>query len=230
VLGQLKAADFLMENFTTDNNQVFLSQTDCRAYENMKANGTSYAIAKYARTRTDFSLQKLGNVSVKDDYRSNSTKNANWIFYRMTDLMLMKAEALIERGEEDYPAAFQLIDDVYKRANNIDPESTAKSLDYTTYSASKTKMEDLLFEERHRELMFEGKRWFDLVRATEREGETTRLSINVMRKHQQDVNVIKIKLADPNYIYFPYARKELKANPLLVQNPAYTKGDEGVLK
>jgi hypothetical protein len=228
VMGRLKAADFLMEGFTTDNNQVFLSQTDCRAYENMRASGTSYAIAKYARTSANFSLQKLGSVTVSDSYRAS--KNANWIFYRLTDVMLMKAEALIERGEEDFPAAFELIDDVYRRANNIEPESTAKSLDIASYSISKPKMEDLLFEERHRELMFEGKRWFDLVRATQREEETTRLSLNVMRKHQQDVNVIKIKLADPNYIYFPYARKELKANPLLVQNPAYNKGDEGVLQ
>jgi hypothetical protein len=32
---------------------------------------------------------------------------------------------------------------------------------------------------------------------------------------------MKIKLTDPNIIYFPYFKNELKVNPLLKQNPAY---------
>ena len=39
----------------------------------------------------------------------------------------------------------------------------------------------------------------------------------------------KIKLADPNIIYFPYAKSELKVNPLLVQNPAYGKDEDSEL-
>ncbi len=227
-IGRLKAAEFLMEGFTTGKNAVFPAQTDCRAYENMVASGTSNAIAKLACSSHSFSLQTLGNVKVTSTY--SSSQDAHWMVYRLTDVMLMKAEALIERSDADFPAAFELINDVYKRANNIDPESTSPGLDYATYSISKSKMEDLLFDERQRELMFEGKRWFDLVRASMREGTTDRLSAGVIRKHQQDINVIKIKLADPNYIFYPYAKKELKVNPLLVQNPAYNKGDEGTLK
>ncbi len=227
-IGRLKAAEFLLEGFDTGVNKVFLAQTDCRAYENMIASGTSYAIAKLVCSSHSFSLQNLGSVKVTSSYRSS--QDAHWMVYRLTDVMLMKAEALIERSDADFPAAFELINDVYKRANNIDPESASPGLDYVTYSVSKSKMEDLLFDERERELMFEGKRWFDLVRASMREGTTDRLSACVMRKHQQDINVIKIKLADPNYIFYPYAKKELKVNPLLQQNPAYNKGDEGVLK
>ncbi len=227
-IGRLKAAEFLMEGFTTGKNAVFPAQTDCRAYENMVASGTSYAITKLACASHSFSLQSLGSVKVSSSY--SSSQDAHWMVYRLTDVMLMKAEALLERSDADFPAAFELINDVYKRANNIDPESTSPGLDYATYSISKSKMEDLLFDERQRELMFEGKRWFDLVRASMREGTTDRLSAGVIRKHQQDINVIKIKLADPNYIFYPYAKKELKVNPLLHQNPAYNKGDEGELK
>jgi hypothetical protein len=43
------------------------------------------------------------------------------------------------------------------------------------------------------------------------------------------VNAIKIKLADPNIIYFPYAKNELKVNPLLTQNPAFTTGEDSEL-
>jgi hypothetical protein len=35
---------------------------------------------------------------------------------------------------------------------------------------------------------------------------------------------------DPNYIYYPYAKSELKVNPLLKQNSAYLKTEEGQLK
>lgn len=227
-VGRLKAADFLMEGFDTGKNPLFISQTDCRAYEDFKESGTSRAISKYVCSSSSFSLQSLGNVTVNSSYRSS--RDANWIFYRTTDVMLMKAEALIERNDTDFAAAFELINDVYCRANNISPDNTSKGLNFATYSISKSKMEDLLFDERQREFMFEGKRWFDLVRSAMRDDNTTRLSTSTLRKHQQDVNVIRIKLADPNYIYYPYAKKELKANPLLHQNPAYNKGDEGVLK
>ena len=227
-IGRLRAADFLMDGFTSNNNQVWLSQGDCRAYESMESSGNSLSITKYVRQSASFSLQRLGIVNVAGDRRTR--KDANWIIYRLSDVMLMKAEALIQRSENDWPEAFQLINNVYKRANNISPETTTGSLVFETYNTSKEKMEDLLFEERHREFLFEGKRWFDLVRLARRDGKTERLTSSVIRKHRQEQNVIRIKLTDPNYIYFPYARAELKANPLLIQNPAFSNTEEGVLK
>ncbi len=227
-IGTLKASDCLMDGFLTDQNQIWLSQKDCRAYESLESEGTSYAIAKYTRQSASFSLQRLGIVTVVGSLRSSA--NANWIFYRLSDVMLMKAEALIERGEADWPEAFKLINNVYKRANNILPDATTDALVYENYSTSKEKMEDLLFAERHREFLFEGKRWFDLVRMARRDGKTERLVSCAIRKYRQDINVIKIKLTDPNYIYFPYAKSELKANPLLKQNPAFDKGEDGSLK
>ena len=227
-VGRLRAAESLMEGFDTDQNQIWMSQKDCRAYEAMENEGTSYSITKYPRERASFSLTQPGNVRVSGERRSSA--NSNWIFYRLSDVMLMKAEALIQReGEGDWPEAFKLINNVYKRANNIAPETTTGSLLYETYSTSKDKMEDLLFTERHREFLFEGKRWFDLVRMSRRDGNTDRLVSCAIRKQRQDINVIKIKLTDPNYIYFPYAKSELKVNPLLKQNPAFDKGEEGNL-
>ena len=227
-IGLLKASDILMDGFTTDQNSIWLSQKDCRAYESLESEGTSYAITKYTRPSASFSLQRLGSVTIADSRRASA--NSNWIFYRLSDVMLMKAEALIMRSEADWPEAFKLINNVYKRANNIAPETTTGSLAYETYSSSKEKMEELLFEERHREFLFEGKRWYDLVRWARRNGKTERLVSCAIRKYRQDINVIRIKLTDPNYIYFPYAKSELKVNPLLKQNPAFDKGEDGVLK
>ena len=97
------------------------------------------------------------------------------------------------------------------------------------YVTSKASMEELLLEERQREFMFEGKRWFDLVRVARRDGNNNRLSSLASRKYIENVYAIKIKLADPNIIYFPYAKSELKVNHLLVQNPAFGNEEDNEL-
>jgi hypothetical protein len=117
---------------------------------------------------------------------------------------------------------------VYKRALNITPSTM--SADTLTLGTTKKDMVEMLFDERHREFLFEGKRWYDLVRLSRREGNTSYLASNAVQKYIQDLNVIKIKLSDPNYIYFPYYKNELKVNPLLKQNPAFNKGEDSELK
>jgi hypothetical protein len=84
-------------------------------------------------------------------------------------------------------------------------------------------------DERHREFLFEGKRWFDLVRVARRDGKNDYLIDQVAQKYKEERNTIKIKLADPNIIYFPYSKNELKVNPLLNQNPAFTNSDDAEL-
>jgi hypothetical protein len=82
-------------------------------------------------------------------------------------------------------------------------------------------MRDLLFNERRRELMFEGKRWFDLVRLSLRTGSNDKLIELVTAKQKENVSAIKIKLHATDALFFPYAKRELDANPKLTQNPAY---------
>ncbi|MBR4845209.1 MAG: RagB/SusD family nutrient uptake outer membrane protein, partial [Bacteroidaceae bacterium] len=117
---------------------------------------------------------------------------------------------------------FHLINTVNKRAIDASPiSSRADTLKMANYVNSRIEMETLLLEERQREFLFEGKRWFDLVRTARRDGSNSRLSTLATRKYIENVNAIKIKLANPNRIYFPYFRNELKVNPLLKQNSAY---------
>jgi hypothetical protein len=173
------------------------------------------------------------NVTKEADLNTSRTRrsgaDANWIFYRLTDMMLIKAEAEIERGEEGYERAFMLINQVNKRANDVTTAARTDTLKMSDYVNSKASMEELLMAERQREFMFEGKRWYDLVRMARRDGNNTRLISLTSRKYIENVNALKIKLADPNIIYFPYAKSELKVNPLLKQNPAFNKGEDSEL-
>ena len=220
-MGRLSAPDFLCKDVAQGNNAVF-KKTDGRVYEASELDNSRYAITKYVRSSVSFSNQ---NITKEADLNLASTRrssgDANWIFYRLSDMLLIKAEAEIQKGEDNYPAAFMLINTVNKRANDVTSSSRSDTLKMVDYISSKASMEELLLEERQREFMFEGKRWFDLVRIARRDGNNTRLVSLASRKYIENVNAIKIKLADPNIIYFPYAKNELKVNPLLVQNPAF---------
>ena len=43
----------------------------------------------------------------------------------------------------------------------------------------------------------------------------------VMGKFKENIVAIRIRLASPDALYLPYHEDELRANPYLVQNPAY---------
>jgi len=230
VMGRLSCPDFICKDVALGTNTIF-KKTDGRAYESTELSNSRYAITKYTRTNVSYSTQ---NVSKESDLHLSSTRrssgDANWIFYRLSDMLLIKAEALIERGNEgDFDLAFSLIDIINKRANDAVDGARPSTLKKSDYVDTKAAMEELLFVERQREFLFEGKRWFDLVRMARRDGDNTRLISLASRKYIENVNAIKIKLADPNIIYYPYAKSELKVNPLLKQNPAYASTEESEL-
>lgn len=197
--------------------------TDGRFYECFRVDGSALNIGKYVNSSVSYQTRSVTNensLRLSTDIRGNNT--APWIFYRLSDMLLIKAEALVLRGMEgDMEEAFKMVNIVNKRANNL-----TQSLKETDYANSKNAMENLVFDERRREFMFEGKRWFDLVRRSRRDGNTTYLVAAVKSKYEQNANAIAIKMADPNIIYFPYAKNEMKVNPLLKQNTAYTNGED----
>jgi hypothetical protein len=135
--------------------------------------------------------------------------------------MLMEAEALVERNDSmdskkavDLEKAFELVSAVYQRANLKGEALRVK--DYSTQDA----MRALVLEERHRELMFEGKRWFDLVRKARRDGSNSDMLDLATRKYTNPGSV-KSKWIKPDMLYLPIHEDELKVNPKLVQNPEY---------
>jgi hypothetical protein len=108
-----------------------------------------------------------------------------------------------------------------KDADKITAGDQLKFDDYNT----KEKMEELVMEERHRELLFEGKRWYDLVRCSLRDDNTQYLRKQLGNKGLKNAGVISSKLARMEAIFWPYNLDELKVNHNLTQNPAFGSGE-----
>ncbi|MCA5003865.1 RagB/SusD family nutrient uptake outer membrane protein [Sphingobacterium bovistauri] len=139
----------------------------------------------------------------------------NWIIYRVADVYLMKAEALIMKGTSSYPAALELITEVRTRAQISRPLST---------SESQIDMLDILLKERAREFLGEGKRWYDLLRVAKRNSyEHKEYLINevLLGTSGGSAPVIRSILMNENAHYLPIHQDEIKYNRLLVQNPYY---------
>jgi tetratricopeptide (TPR) repeat protein len=206
--GQLAATVVYAENET-----VFPATDERKAdfIVSTKTESGAYPIFKYMGSRMG-----VGSTNM---YAYNST-TANWIFYRITDVMLMKAEALVQlqRSDDDLKEALHIVNTTYMRANPTLLETD--TLSFENYG-NVTAMEQLLLLERQRELMFEGKRWFDLLRHSIRKNSSEDLVNYLMNKYTANLSTIAAKLSVMNALYLPVHADELKVNPLLKQNPYY---------
>lgn len=155
----------------------------------------------------------------------NRPNDANWIHYRISDIMLMKAEALSQlySDEEHLKEAFQLARNIYKRSNPYayslnNKEADKDSLKFESFN-TQDGIESLVMAERHREFIGEGKRWFDLVRYAQRRGETETMIKNYLgRKYSQNKNAVAAKLSTIESLFSPVYKKEMDNNKLLHQN------------
>ncbi|MBR6370748.1 MAG: RagB/SusD family nutrient uptake outer membrane protein [Bacteroidaceae bacterium] len=254
--GVLHAATQMGANVKNGKGEVFKSKYDTRYYESIREDneGSDFMISKYVAEKQQFDLS-TGEIRNQTTTERNNT-TPNWVVYRYTDALLMKAEALVMMTKEDamiagdsaalaernknFAQAFNIVQAVNQRAlcTGYDggyTNASADTLKFAEYSGSKQSMENLVLQERRRELCFEGKRWFDLVRMARREGSTSRLSTLVLTKYTENVSAVRIKLSDTFAMYFPYSKDEIKlyyedgVEGVLKQNPAY-KEDEDIKK
>lgn len=212
--------------------KLFLNNNDIRVMTSMwfenatEPDQNEVYIAKYAFMRT-YLVGFTANLNTAEWMPRNSD-DANWILYRVSDVMLMKAEALVwqlpegegawsEHDEALAQEAFDLVQAVSRRSmRNLN-----SPLAFSDYQ-SKAKLIELVYDERRRELLFEGKRWFDLVRRSRREGNTEYLRGKIVGKFDGGTGVnATSRMMNIDGVYWPYAESELKYNTNLKQNPAY---------
>lgn len=214
-----------------------------------------YGIIKYGHSsatesrNADTDKYCFGSIKYQflnaDNGYFNESSQVNWIVYRVSDVMLMKAEALALRNMgTDWDEAFELVSAIYYRSQSFiyDEEEDNVSIDtpngeYADIDRFKKEKEDLgmpglVLRERQRELAFEGKRWFDLVRYalnTSTDGTTEKMfgdTEMLKNKYTSNESQYRAKMGTVNSLFFPIAESEMNANSLLVQNEAYQVEDK----
>ena len=209
---------------------------DARLFQNYSIDDE--AISKYAVQSLSIDASG-GDTKITASYGSRyATDNngSNWIIYRLPDIMLLEAEALCQQMEEGGDSAtiahnkpkldkaFNLVNAINKRAickAILTDKDTLKPSNFNT----KSLMEGLVQRERQRELMFEGKRWYDLVRYAMRAGNTTPVIQAVTQRDDVDATFAQNFFKKMDAIFFPYNNQELKVNHNLVPNPVYGSGE-----
>ncbi len=234
--GIVKPADFIATDVPDKLKKVFRDEYDLRYYQNVeKKDQNNYGIRKYSSKSVEITTTSSSEVKTTGVRFTESNCYAPWVVYRTADIMLMKAEALTQMVSDDpqtteakakndslLKSAYELVNVLNKRSSM---SSNYENISYDSYS-SKSQMEELVLLERQRELMFEGKRWYDLVRKSRRDGKTNYLVNKVQQKGSDNAGVVQSKLARMDALYWPYNNDEIKVNGNLKQNPAYGSGSD----
>jgi hypothetical protein len=217
---------------------------DYRYYENAYGVGgtdDSYHIRKFVAENGNATQE----AATRTDGRTYANYNQNWIIYRLTDIMLMKAEALVQIGGQSNPDFTPATNDDLKKAFELVQivNTRACGEEIMKYDANKDKnvlqMDQLVLEERARELCFEGKRWYDLLRYNYRHIKGDPQYYSTMKErgnagpaNDEDMKILATRkytsggpmmariLYEAN-LYMPINKNELAVNNNLVQNPAY---------
>lgn len=181
-------------------------------YSNELVRGEDVTIKKYGED--EYIVWKyVGMAPDGQSVRSGTFQNsANWIVYRLADVMLMKAEALSQL--ERYNEAAMIIQQIRERAD-------VPALAIANTPAA---FEDAIMDERARELAYEGKRWFDLMRMGRRNNYARKaklIEIIVSNVPSTQKRILAAKLTNPFGWYLPIYEDEIERNRELVQNPYY---------
>ena len=211
-------------------------------------------IRKYVCNNTESggNYNQITSTSYATKNRAYDTQyQQNYIVYRLTDVMLMKAEALTALSADDSDIrlrqAFNLVQTVNSRSKNI--ESSNDSIHWVAFSTGITAMEELVLSERLRELAFEGKRWYDLLRYNYRHVDgvdyTTTLADQADRgvaavsnyngnaimknwavRKLANGDAVAAKMSTEPKLYMPIPLSDINVCPVLRQNPSYGTNDK----
>ncbi|MGN1264124.1 MAG: RagB/SusD family nutrient uptake outer membrane protein [Prevotella sp.] len=218
---QYRMSDALLEEFKqdyTDISMAYLNQPDM-------AVRTLYGTCnENSGTCGPYIWKYIGGTS-RTDKRTETYYDPNFIIYRVAEVMLIKAEALVMRNlggnATDYQAAIDIVNDIRKRTN-LTPDEGITAL------SSAGDILDYILSERLKELAAEGKSWYDMLRLGHYPPSNgidfkTRFLINNVIKYNGTASDswIRSVLSNENAWYLPITDNEIKYNQNLVQNPYY---------
>lgn len=150
----------------------------------------------------------------------------HWIVYRLSDVILMKAEALNQMAQVTgdvlmMEQSYALVKQIRSRANAI--ETSDSELDAPIDGKA---LEQLILNERARELAFEGKRWYDVLRFAKRntyEGENLSylMQLAVNSAPPEKLQSLQVKYNNRWFHYWPIYISAVEINKNLKQNEFY---------
>ena len=254
--GFLKASSIFTQNTAVTTaaqaiNEKVYHINDIRFYSNIfKPSSTveveSYDVRKMIAELPQSNLTQQTRSAISRDY---SSLDQNYIVYRLSDVMLMKAEAMVQLVDTTWDAttqdnklreAFNLVQAVNTRS--LLTANLGDSLKWTglnTARKGKNGMELLVLEERLRELCFEGKRWYDLLRYNYRHVDGVNFNeslgaqglealqpnfndmLEIVVRGQTQSAGLKAKVRNEAYLYLPIPNSDIILCPKMKQNPAY---------
>lgn len=236
--GVLIASSIITEDIDKESNRTVYEddnrKVDSRMYTNCKADGGN--ITKMATSMQIIDASKPAEPTSMAAYFDEDDNGSNWIIYRLSDIMLLEAEALCQKmreGSDDDAMEYNtpLLDKAFTLVNAINKRSICKpiitasdSLQRTKYNTKAT-MEKLVERERQRELMFEGKRYYDLVRYCLRDGNTDQMLSAIANRDNVNVAYAQNFFKKMDAIFWPYNYEEMRVNRNLVPNPAFGTGE-----
>lgn len=239
---------------TLGSNYVYEKTGDFRYLENVYDVGTEasgYKVRKMVAANSTRTPNPVGASAYPSaaENRAYNNYTQNYIVYRLTDVMLMKAEAMVQLAADDsdiqLEQAFNIVREVNSRS--LYTGSMANDSLHWVQNNTKTQMETLVLKERLRELCFEGKRWYDLLRYNYRQMEgvdyTTTLAQQneegrafvsnsksmldlLVRKYSSGGSAVAAKMSTEPYLYMPVLEGQMKVNPNLKQNPVYSSANQ----
>lgn len=238
---------------------IYLNQYDARYWNNCVGVGsgtaTSFNVGKFTSTQAYYTggTPPSKGSSAFITLRPFNQYSQNFLIYRLADVLLMKAEALVAQvnnapeeadeetataNSEKLKAALELVNQVYKRS--LDESQWSAALYGEGLARDASRMENLVLQERMRELCFEGKRWFDLLRYNYRHQDTpcsysTMLADqgSYMKNYQTFLDIVGSKydngsartnkMKEEPRLYLPIPHTDIiTCKPWLRQNPMYT--------
>lgn len=242
-------------NVTTSvSNTTLFAATDMRYYAACYYPSTGEESYDIRKMISDNKIESKSSTKSREAYNyAGLDRNCN--IYRLTDVMLMKAEALVQQVDTTLDATtqqnllrvpFTLIQEVNKRA--LYQEDQADSMKWATFKGlNRDQFEKLILQERMREFCFEGRRWYDLMRYNYRhmtgvdytrimaqqvdEGKALPANSTDMldlatRMRGTEASGVKAKMANEAYLYMPVPNRDIIICPLLRQNPVYKNNNE----